>query len=421
MGFIFDALRKSADHGDGEAPKASPPPPRSDDHPSGLPPTDVSAPPLNLAGTEPDKPTQADGGDAAFAARTADQGREALDPPVLLAQPVSIGDADTPGFDAKPDPSLAGKPAASDAAPWLAADAASDDPIPFAGHPATSTAQAQCEALDQARESAAPRAVRAAARIQPTSEPIDLNDGTAEDMDDRLVALSDVTSLPCEEYRSIRTSLLAKWDQARHLVHTITSATPQEGKTLTSLNLGMVFAELRNRSTIVIEADLRLPSFGKLLGRTRGPGLTDLLRGKAKIEDTIQHFKGSRVHLLPAGTRTPHEAVHLLSSQAMTDTIERLRARYDHVIIDTPPVVEMADAGILGAMSDDVLLIVRMNITPQTLVEQATRILTSYNAPVAGLIATDQQRARRKFYYYKYGYRYRYQYGDRYASQRQAA
>ena len=72
-------------------------------------------------------------------------------------------------------------------------------------------------------------------------------------------------------------------------------------------------------------------------------------------------------------------------------------------------VVELADAGIIGAMSDDVQLIVRMGRTPRPLVEQAIRTLSSYNAPVAGLIATDQTRHRGR-YYYKYGYRYRYRY-----------
>ena len=81
------------------------------------------------------------------------------------------------------------------------------------------------------------------------------------------------------------------------------------------------------------------------------------------------------------------------------------------MVIDTPPVIELADAGILGAMSDDVLLIVRMNRTPRPLVEQAVRILDSYNAPVAGMIGTDHQRVGRRYYYrYGYGNRYHYRY-----------
>ena len=103
-------------------------------------------------------------------------------------------------------------------------------------------------------------------------------------------------------------------------------------------------------------------------------------------------------------------AVQLLSGAPMASLIESLRKSYDHVIIDTPPVIELADAGILGTLSDEVLLIARMHRTPQPLVEQAIRTLTSYNTAIGGLIATDQKRARRRYYYYKYGYKQGYGY-----------
>ncbi len=228
-------------------------------------------------------------------------------------------------------------------------------------------------------------------------------------IDDRLVVLTEPSSIMAEEYRSIRTSILARWEQKRHLVHTITSATPQEGKTITSLNLGLSFAELRNRQTLVIEADLRLPQFESQLGLDRGTGLVPLLDGQVTLEDVIVTVPDTNLHVIPAGKRANDRAVQLLSSTPMAELLERLRESYDHVIIDTPPVVELADAGILGAMSDDVLLIARLQRTPQSLIEQAIRTLGSYNADVAGLIATDHKH-RRHGYYYKYGYRYSYRY-----------
>jgi len=226
-------------------------------------------------------------------------------------------------------------------------------------------------------------------------------------VDDRLHAWLKPSGVVAEEYRSIRTGLLAKWQQERHLIHTITSATPQEGKTITSLNLGLSFSEIQNRRTIVIEADIRLPQFKKLLALPSRPGLVQLLSGKADIKDVIQRVPGTNLDIIPAGKRVSKEAVQLLSSRGMDSLVTVLKTKYDHVIIDTPPVVELADAGILGAMSDDVLLIVRMGRTPKPLIEQAIRTLESYNAPVAGIVATDQQRKQQR-YYYKYGYRYRY-------------
>jgi capsular exopolysaccharide synthesis family protein len=223
--------------------------------------------------------------------------------------------------------------------------------------------------------------------------------------DDRLIAATDPLSIMSEEYRSIRTGILARWQQKRHLVHLITSATPQEGKTISSLNLGLSFAELRMRRTIVVEADLRLPQFAALLGLPQGSGIIDVLEEKIDLAKAIVRLPGNGLHVLPAGGRAASQAVQLLSNATMVSLLKRLRQEFDHIIIDTPPVVQLADAGILGSLSDDVLLVVRLGRTPQTLVEQAVRTLSSYNAPVAGLIATDDRHYRHRNHY-KYEYRY---------------
>lgn len=234
--------------------------------------------------------------------------------------------------------------------------------------------------------------------------------GSGNNVDERLVSLTSPASVTAEEYRSIRTGLLAKNEHRRHLVHTITSATPQEGKTITSLNLGLIFSELRNRKTLVIEADLRLPQFAKLLDLPESDGLAGVLSEGIDFRDAVQEVGENGLHVLCAGRRMTNEAVQLLSSPAMTTLLKTVRREYDHVIIDTPPVVELADAGILGTLSDDVILIARMNRTPRPLIDQAVRTLASYGAPVAGVIATDQSNFRRHYYYHRYGYRYRYHY-----------
>ncbi len=236
----------------------------------------------------------------------------------------------------------------------------------------------------------------------PSGETVDLS---ANSVDDRIVALSAPSGLMAEEYRAVRTGLIAKWGRKRHVAHTITSATPQEGKTITSLNLGLIFGELPNRKTIVVEADLRLPQFKKLMSLPPSPGLLGILKGEAKLPDAVQRVDGRSVSFLQAGSRGSNEAVQLLASPQMSNLLVTLRKQYDHIIVDTPPVGNLADAGMVGAQSDDVLMIVRMNRTPRALVEQAIRTLATYNAPVTGLIATDQNRLRRR-YSYQYGYRY---------------
>ncbi|MCE9589136.1 MAG: CpsD/CapB family tyrosine-protein kinase [Planctomycetes bacterium] len=262
-----------------------------------------------------------------------------------------------------------------------------------------------------------PQEPRGFSPLLPESGPIRINPGPLSEeqksvIDDRVVALRDPSSIMAEEYRSIRTGILARWQQKRRLVHTITSATPQEGKTITSVNLGFTFAELRGRRSIVIEADLRLPQFSRLLSLPESPGLVGVLDETSDLNDAIRTVEGSRLHILPAGTRAGNQAVELLGGSTMTTLLRRLRENYDHVIIDTPPVIELADAGIIGGQSDDVFLIARLQRTPRPLIEQAIRTLASYNAPVAGIIATDQQRGIGHYYYYRYGYRY----GNRYTA-----
>ncbi|QDU34005.1 Tyrosine-protein kinase YwqD [Poriferisphaera corsica] len=227
-------------------------------------------------------------------------------------------------------------------------------------------------------------------------------------VDDRLIALREPGAVMSEEYRSIRTSLLARWNHEKHLVHTITSATPQEGKTITSLNLGLSFAELHNRKVIVIEADLRLPTFEKLLHLGTKRGLVGYLRGEYELDEIVHELSPNGLFVIPAGGRANNDSVQMLSSKRMQNLLEHLRTSFDHVIIDTPPVIELADAGILGSQSDDVILIARMSRTPRALIDQAKKVLSSYNAPVSGMIATDQKRSRHKHYYYRYGYGYRY-------------
>ena len=253
---------------------------------------------------------------------------------------------------------------------------------------------------------------RSAEHLQLAQSPDDPDsqDTRLANVDDRLVGLTSPSGGIAEEYRAIRTGLLAKWEHRRHLVHTITSATPQEGKTLTSLNLGLIFAELHNRKTIVVEGDLRLPQFNKLLDLPDSPGLTGVLREGADLASSIHQVGSNRLHVLCAGHHVDNQAVQLLSSTSASSLLAFLKKEYDHVIVDTPPVVELADAGIIGAMSDEVLLIVRMNRTPRSLVDQALRTLAGYNAPVSSLLATDQMHQRKRYYYYRYGYRYHYRY-----------
>lgn len=235
----------------------------------------------------------------------------------------------------------------------------------------------------------------------------DITETDLEQYDDRLVMVSDSGSVMSEEYRAIRTRILARFDQQRHLIHTITSATPREGKTISSMNLALAFSELSDRRTLVLEGDLRMPTFGKLFPTKEQPGLIQLLRGEALLDDVIQQTAVGNLDLIHAGGAVGDEAIRLISGGRLGHTLELLRSRYDHVIIDTPPVLELADAGILAKAADELMMVVRCNRTPRHLVNQAVRILQSYNTEVGGMILTNIP-SESPAYHSRYGYRYRY-------------
>ncbi len=235
-----------------------------------------------------------------------------------------------------------------------------------------------------------------------------------EGFDERLVAVTDASSIMGEEYRSIRTRLLARWQHRRHMIHTITSATPKEGKTLTSLNLGLCLSEMPDRRTIVVECDLRIPMFQKMLKLGEGTGIVHVLQGKADLDEAINNSVRPNLSVISAGQVAAGDATQMLSSPEFTSILTNLRERYDHVIVDTPPVLDLADAGIVGGQSDEVIVIVRMNRTPRYLVDEAIRTLNSYDAPVSGCVLTDRQLSSHGGYSYWYRGYYRNSYASRY-------
>ena len=238
------------------------------------------------------------------------------------------------------------------------------------------------------------------------SHPLRFQDLTQQ-VDDRMVTISDPSSMLAEEYRGIRTRILAGTRQ-RRLVHTITSASRAEGKTLTSLNLAAVFGEMTERRTIVIEGDLRVPTFRHMLKpESHSPGLIQYLKGEATLDEIIQPLHTPNLSVIYAGGYAAEEALQLLSTNRLSELLAILKRRYDHVIIDTPPVLDVADAGVIGAQSDDVFLMLRMSRTSRRACEKAIEHLRSYNAPVAGVVLTDVQ-SHAMSYGYKYGYKYAY-------------
>jgi capsular exopolysaccharide synthesis family protein len=243
----------------------------------------------------------------------------------------------------------------------------------------------------------------------PTTPPSKLNGYSAE-----VVVHHDRGSAVTEQYRAIRTQLLARSRNRPMQVTVLTSSTPEEGKSVTTANLGIVFSELRNHKSLLIEGDLRRPSFSKLFDRECTPGMLQLLRGEVtKLEDAIHPTIYDNLQFIPAGGRDSTHSTELLSSPRMHQLMDQLKDRYDHIFIDSPPVITVTDACILGAMADQVLLVVRLNKTPSGAVERAKRLLRASNCEVSGVILTHMKHyISRYLYKYSYGYGYGYGYAN---------
>jgi len=187
-----------------------------------------------------------------------------------------------------------------------------------------------------------------------------------------LVAGLSPKSLAAEQYRQLRTRL-AHAENA-HALRTVLITSPQkgEGKSITSANLALTMAQELQRRVVIVEADLRKPSMQHLFGLPAGPGLSDYLAGAAELKEVMKFLPEQNLTVIPAGM-TPTNPAELLGSTAMRRLLDQLRTRFDRVILDTPPVLPLADVAVLAPMVDGALLVVRAGVTPKPAIENALR------------------------------------------------
>jgi capsular exopolysaccharide synthesis family protein len=123
---------------------------------------------------------------------------------------------------------------------------------------------------------------------------------------------------------------------------------------------------------VIVEADLRKPSLEHLFGLPPGPGLAEFLIGAVELNDVMRFLPDHNLTVITAGT-APTNPAELLGSTAMRRLLDQLRTRFDRVILDTPPVLPLADVAVLAPMVDGALLVVRAGVTPKPAIENALR------------------------------------------------
>jgi polysaccharide biosynthesis transport protein len=238
-------------------------------------------------------------------------------------------------------------------------------------------------------------------------------------LDDRveLVTWLHKKSLVSESFRTTLTSILfSSHNGARPRVLVVTSASPKEGKTTVVCNLGIATAEINHR-VLIVDADLRRPRIAHVFDiQNDGMGLSELLRHPAPLDNEMV---GAAIHhtyipglCVMSGGRARWNAASLLHSERLPELVSNLRNRFDTVLIDTPPMVNIPDARVMGRLADGVILVLRSALTTRDAALMAKQRFADDGIPVMGTILNNWNPNTPGYTYYRNYYSGYYHYYD---------
>ncbi len=201
----------------------------------------------------------------------------------------------------------------------------------------------------------------------------------------RVVTLTHPNHPAAEQYRVLRYRLECL---ARSGFKALAFTSPQsgEGKTTSVVNAALALGRGGRNRVALVDADLRRPGVAAMLGLRANKGLCDIVAGRASLDDCLWRFGSDELYVLPAGN-VPDDLAATLYDPRLGDLLALLKQRFDFVLVDTPPVLPLADVPTLARDLDGVLLVVRANHTPKELVNAAIDAL--YGVTVHGLVLNE--------------------------------
>ena len=222
-----------------------------------------------------------------------------------------------------------------------------------------------------------------------------------------LVTLRDPASPASEAYKTLRTSLLLSTADAPPKIIVVTSSEPQEGKTVTTLNTAISLTQ-SGKKVLLVDGDMRRPRLHKALGSGNGHGLSSYLSGNAELDPIIQETEIPNLFLVSSGPVPPNPS-ELLASEHFDFLLAALKssARFDHVLIDSPPLLSVADPVIMASKAGATILVVQCGRTSRPAVIRGRQKLTQAKANILGVVLNDVDVRHGEYYSYHYGYRYR--------------
>ncbi len=221
-----------------------------------------------------------------------------------------------------------------------------------------------------------------------------------------LVTYGHPKSILSEAYRNVRTSILLSFSEKPPKRIAISSANPAEGKTTTVINTGIALSQTGAR-VLVVDADMRKPRLHTVLGKGNGLGLSSFLSGNAELQSIVRKSKVPNLYYIPSGPIPPNPS-ELLGSNLFKGMMQVLGRKFDHIVLDSPPILGFADSIIVSTSVDGVILVVLGGKTPRETLQRAKETLHQVNAKVLGVVINRVNIGRSEYGYYYYRYRYYY-------------
>lgn len=206
-----------------------------------------------------------------------------------------------------------------------------------------------------------------------------------------------------EAFRTVRLNLAHSYGSAGPVMLTITSPGAGDGKSLVSSNLAVSFAEAGYR-TVLVDGDIRRGEIHRMFGVDRRPGLLDHLTGAATFDEIIRPTSQRNLSVVPCGTRR-HHGPELLGSAAMAEAMALFKARFDVIIMDSPPLGAGIDPFVLGTTTGHLLMVFRTGETDRQMAEAKLRLLDRLPIRVLGAVLNEiEAEGSYRYYSYLYGY-----------------
>lgn len=213
----------------------------------------------------------------------------------------------------------------------------------------------------------------------------------------RLVCFTDEKSLAAEAFRllGVRLQHLRRDRGLRKIL--ITSTIPQEGKSMAAANLACTLALRTQQKVLLLEGDMRRPALSQEFGLGRNPGLCECLEGKLALEKCIYGLEKPRLWILPSGIANTN-ALELLQSGRLSALMDQLTAWFDWIIIDSPPVLPMADTSVWSRLADGILLVTRQGTTDKRQLKRGLEALETKKL-IGALLNCSKISAHSEYYY----------------------